>query len=221
MCGRYTLATPVDRLAKQFGTSGEQPSLPPSYNVAPSQQVVTVLENGGGRHLEMLRWGLIPSWADDPEIGNRMINARAETAPEKPSFRSAFKNRRCLIAADGFYEWRKTNDGKQPHYIRMKDGSPFGFAGLWERWSGGGEEIKSCTILTTEPNSILKEIHNRMPVIIHPEAYDLWLDPDASDREQLRSLLVPYDEESMEAYPVSRYVNRPVNNDERCVERVA
>ncbi len=220
MCGRYTLTASADRLAKQFGTSGDQPQLTPSYNVAPSQQVAAALEEGGRRRLEMLRWGLVPSWADDPEIGNRMINARAETAPEKPSFRSAFKSRRCLIAADGFYEWRKTDDGKQPHHIRMKDGSPFGFAGLWEVWKKDGE-VRSCAILTTDASPMLSDIHNRMPVIIPPEAYDLWLDPDVNDIERLKDLLVPYDDELLEAYPVSRHVNRPANDDARCVEPVA
>lgn len=221
MCGRYTLKTPVDVLARQFGLTGPLPEIPASYNIAPTRGVAAVLFEGGGRKLEMLRWGLIPSWAKDPEIGNRMINARAETAPEKPSYGKAFKERRCLIPADGFYEWQKTNGGKQPHYIRMKDGRPFAFAGLWETWSGDGEEIKSCTILTTEPNELVAEIHNRMPVILSPEDHDFWLDPEVDEAEPLRSLLAPYPAEEMEAYPVSRHVNRPANDDERCVEPAA
>src|ERR671933_2135962 len=157
MCGRYTLYTPVETLAEEFGLTDPLPDLQPNYNVAPTQEVPAVVAgNDGGRRLEMLRWGLIPSWADDPGIGSRMINARSETVAEKPSFRRAFKERRCLVLADGFYEWKRTDsNGKQPYYIRMKDGRPFAFAGLWESWRGGREEILSCTILTTEANHLV------------------------------------------------------------------
>lgn len=220
MCGRYTLKTPVDALAREFGVAGPLPEVPVSYNIAPIRQVAAVLFEGG-RKLEMLRWGLIPSWAKDPEIGNRMINARSETAPEKPSYRKAFKERRCLIPADGFYEWQKTPGGKQPYYFRMKGGAPFAFAGLWEDWSWDGEEIRSCTILTTTPNTIVGEVHDRMPVILSPEDHDFWLDPEVDETEPLRELLAPYPAKAMEAYPVSRRVNRPTNDDERCVEPAA
>jgi putative SOS response-associated peptidase YedK len=221
MCGRYTLKTPVEKLAEEFGFEASSVELPPNYNVAPTQQVAAVLEEGGERHLELLRWGLIPSWADDPGIGSRMINARAETAPEKPSFRRAFRERRCLIPADGFYEWRRTNGAKQPYYIRMKEGRPFAFAGLWESWKDDGDpEIRSCTILTTGPNDLLAEIHDRMPVILPAGSYDAWLDPEA-DRDELYGLLAPYPEDEMEAYPVSRFVNSPQNNDPRCIEPAA
>src|SRR5918992_5160105 len=161
MCGRYTLTTPVEKLAEEFGFDASAVDLPPNYNVAPTQGVAAVLEGGGERHLEVVRGGLIPSWADDPQIGSRMINARAETAPEKPSFRRAFRERRCLIPADGFYEWKRMNGGKQPYYIHMEGGHPFAFAGLWESWDREGE-IRSCTILTTGANPLVGDIHDRM-----------------------------------------------------------
>jgi putative SOS response-associated peptidase YedK len=221
MCGRYTLTTPVEQLAEVFGFDDSSVNLPPNYNVAPTQGVAAVLEEDGRRHLEVLRWGLIPPWADDPQIGSRMINARAETAPEKPSFRRAFRERRCLIPADGFYEWKRMNGGKQPYYIHMKEGRPFAFAGLWESWKDdGGPEIRSCTILTTKPNHLAGEIHDRMPVILPAGSYDVWLDREA-DRDELYGLLAPYPEEEMEAYPVSRFVNSPSNNDPRCIEPAA
>src|ERR687898_1757828 len=175
MCGRYTLKTPVEKLAEEFGFEASSAELPPNYNVAPTQQVAAVLEEGGERRLEMLRWGLIPSWADDPGIGSRMINARAETAPEKPSFRRAFRGQRCLIPADGFYEWKRENGGKQPYYFRMQDGRPFAFAGLWESWDKGGDgPLRTCAILTTRANSVLSGIHERMPVILPSGAYNAW-----------------------------------------------
>jgi putative SOS response-associated peptidase YedK len=221
MCGRYTLVTPRERLAEEFGFNGSSVELASNYNVAPTQGVAAVLEEEGKRRLEVLRWGLIPPWADDPQIGSRMINARSETAPEKPSFRRAFRERRCLIPADGFYEWQRTNGAKQPFYIHMEDGRPFAFAGLWESWGKGGEgEVRTCTILTTEANAVVGEIHERMPVIVAPDAYDVWLDP-ASERDELTGLLAPYPEDEMEAYPVSRFVNSPSNNDPRCIEPAA
>ncbi len=220
MCGRYTLASPTERLAEEFGLDGTSVELAPNYNVAPTQGVAAVLEEGGQRRLEVLRWGLIPPWADDPGIGSRMINARSETAPGKPSFRRAFRERRCLIPADGFYEWQRTNGAKQPYYIHMEDGRPFAFAGLWESWSKGEGEIRTCTILTTGANALVGEVHDRMPVILAHDAYDVWLDP-ASERDELTGLLAPYPEDEMEAYPVSRFVNSPSNNDPRCIEPAA
>ncbi len=221
MCGRYTLKTPIDVVAEHFGISGYPSSLTPSYNVAPTQEVAAVVEEDEKREIGMLRWGLIPSWAKDPAIGNKMINARAETVSEKPSFRSAFKKRRCLIVADGFYEWQKTDGGKQPYHVRMRDGSPFAFAGLWETWARDGVEIRSCSIITTDANDLMGEIHHRMPVILPPEDYDLWLDPGFGEKEALVDLLRPHPSDAMEAYPVSRRVNRPANNDPRVVEPAA
>jgi putative SOS response-associated peptidase YedK len=219
MCGRYTLSTSAGRLAEKFQLDSTV-EVPPSYNVAPTQQVAAVIEDEEGRRLEMLRWGLVPSWADDPDIGARMINARSETAPEKPSFRRAFRGRRCLIPADGFYEWKREEGGKQPYYFRMQDGYPFAFAGLWESWDKGDGTLRTCTILTTRANPVLEGIHDRMPVILPHDAYNAWLDPDA-DREELGELMIPYPGDDLEAYPVSRFVNSPRNNDERCIEPAA
>ena len=219
MCGRYTLSTSAGRLAEKFQLDSTV-EVPPSYNVAPTQQVAAVIEDEEGRRLEMLRWGLVPSWADDPDIGARMINARSETAPEKPSFRRAFRGRRCLIPADGFYEWKREEGGKQPYYFRMQDGYPFAFAGLWESWDKGDGTLRTCTILTTRANPVLEGIHDRMPVILPHDAYNAWLDPDA-DREELGELTIPYPGDDLEAYPVSRFVNSPRNNDERCIEPAA
>jgi putative SOS response-associated peptidase YedK len=220
MCGRYTLKTPLNVLTERFDIGEAPSSVSASYNIAPTQYVATVLSENGKRKLEMLRWGLIPSWADDPEIGNKMINARAETVAEKPSYRRAFKKSRCLILADGFYEWQKTDSGKQPFHIRMQDGSPFAFAGLWESWDKG-DSIRSCTIITTDANDLVGEIHNRMPVILHPEDYEMWLDPDFDEREPLTSLLKSFPVEAMEAYPVSRRVNKPSNNEPGVIEPAA
>jgi len=220
MCGRYTLKTPVETLAERFELDEYPSSISASYNIAPTQGVATVIAEDGKRKLEMLHWGLIPSWADDPSVGNRMINARGETVSTKPSFRKAFKNHRCPVLADGFYEWQKGANGKQPYYIHMEDDSPFAFAGLWESWHNG-REIRSATIITTDANDVVAPIHDRMPVILHPEDYDLWLDPDFDEKEPLTGLLKPYPAEMMEAYPVSRSVNSPSNNEPSIIESVA
>jgi putative SOS response-associated peptidase YedK len=217
MCGRYTLRTPVDSVAEAFEIEEYPSSITPNYNIAPTQEVAAVVEEDEKRKLEMLHWGLIPSWAKDPSIGNKMINARAETVAEKPSFRRAFKVRRCLILADGFYEWKKTDGGKQPYHVKMEDGSLFAFAGLWETWQNG-EEIRSCTIITTDANDLMSEIHHRMPVILHPEDYAMWLDHDFEEKEVLTTLLKPYPADVMEAYPVSRRVNKPSNNEPSVLE---
>ena len=221
MCGRFTLTTPIETLVESFGIETAAEGISPRYNIAPTQPVATVLDEGEGRRLALLRWGLIPGWAKDPSIGNRMINARAETVAEKPAFRAAFQRRRCLVLSDGFYEWQKVEQGKRPMYIRMKDGLPFAFAGLWERWrSPNGSTVDSCTILTTDPNELMRPIHNRMPVILPPEAYELWLDPAVQTPGPLLQLLRAYPVEEMEAYPVSPRVNNPANDDPLCIEPV-
>lgn len=227
MCGRFVRFSSMRILGELFQCPAP-PEVPARYNVAPTQPlpVVRVLragEGGVGREWAVVRWGLIPPWADDPSIGNRLINARAETAAEKPSFRNAFKKRRCLVPADGFYEWPKTakKGPKQPYLIRLKSGQPFAFAGLWESWtSPDGEVIESCTILTTEANEALSAIHDRMPVIIAPEDYDRWLDP-ATPLEEVQSLLRPYPAEEMERVAVSTLVNNPRHDAPECVEPLA
>ncbi len=221
MCGRFTLTVDPSELQDAFPwlTLPAAGELAPRYNIAPSQPIAAVANNGQNQ-LEMFRWGLIPSWAKDPGIGNRMINARAETLADKPSFRSAFKRRRCLILANGFYEWRKEPGGKSktPMYIRLKSGEPFAFAGLWETWrSPGDETILSCTIITTTPNSLLEKIHDRMPVILKPAAYDRWLDPAEQQPDRLSSLLRPYPASPMTAYAVSKWVNRTENDSPECI----
>ncbi|GAB4234353.1 MAG: SOS response-associated peptidase [Deltaproteobacteria bacterium] len=219
MCGRFTLFEPDAVLTREFGLSRIQAG-PPRYNIAPSQPVAVVRVSPADRERELLRlrWGLIPSWAKDPSIGNRMINARAETASEKPSFRSAFRNRRCLVPADGFFEWRKVDRGKLPFYIRMRSGHPFAFAGLWERWDPPeGDPVETCTILTTEANELLRPIHDRMPVIVAPEMYGAWLDSGRKDPETLKPILRPWPPEEMDAYPVSKRVNDPSHDDPDCL----
>jgi putative SOS response-associated peptidase YedK len=211
MCGRFTLTIDPMSLQQAFPWAVIPDDLFPRYNIAPSQPVA-VIPNTGDNTLTMYKWGLIPSWAKDPSIGDRMINARAETLAEKPSFRTAFRRRRCLILADGFYEWKQdpAMKSKQPVYIRLKDSQPFAFAGLWDLWQAtDGSEIRSCTIITTQPNSLLEPIHNRMPVILPADVYQRWLAVEDTQPAQLNDLLVPYVHSEMVAFPVSRMVNSP------------
>ena len=224
MCGRFTLRVPASVVAQQFSLF-EEPSWRPRFNIAPSQPVLAVRLASGpgepGREGVPLRWGLIPSWAGDPAIGNRLINARAETAAEKPAFRAAWLRRRCLVAADGFYEWQRQGKQRQPHFICMRDGRPFAFAGLWESWEGPDHSaVESCTLLTTEANDLVRTIHDRMPVIVAPADYARWFDP-ATPRTELSALLGPYPSDSMTAWPVSTLVNSPGNEDPRCIEPAA
>jgi len=219
MCGRYSLTTPAEALIALFGAGPAEP-FPPRYNIAPTQAVPVIrLNNDGAREWTLLRWGLIPSWAKDPSIGNRMINARAETAAEKPSFRAAMRHRRCLIPADGFYEWKKSGGQSEPIRIELATGQPFAFAGLWERWQNHpNQTIETVTILTTAANRDLAPIHHRMPVILAPEHYDVWLNIDAGDLDFLSPMLAPYQAERVTARPVSRHVNNPRNDDPRCLD---
>ena len=220
MCGRFSLSLPrgeSDDIADEFGVKLPE-TYRPRYNIAPTQEVFVLLADGT-RRIEALRWGLIPSWAKDPKIGNKLINARAETLFEKPIFRSAVKQRRCLVLADGFFEWQKAEKGKVPLFIRLKSKRPFGFAALWESWiSPEGMAVTSCAIVTTEANELMKTIHNRMPVIVPRELYTLWLNPAIQDEKELEPVLKADPAQEMEAYRVSKLVNSPANDLPACVE---
>jgi len=218
MCGRFT-QTAIERYADLFKASAGI-ILRPSYNIVPSQQIVACRRSEmGWRELSLLRWGLIPHWAKEPKTGYNMINARAETVADKPAYRDAFKHRRCLIPTDGFYEWQLGKPRKQPYFIHRKDGAPFAFAGLWEHWELEDLKIDSCTIVVTGANKLIAPIHDRMPVIITPECFEPWLDPQ-QDKATLLSLLKPCPEKDLEAYPIGLKVNQPGNNDPSLTERV-
>ncbi len=218
MCGRYLITTPVEAIRQIFQVD-QRPNLAQRYNVAPTQSVPIIRRGEAGRELVTVRWGLVPFWAKDLKIGARMINAKAETVAEKPAFRDGYKRKRCLVLADGFYEWKKIEGGKQPYLIRLKTAEPLAFAGLWADWKdkASGERIESCTIITTEPNALMATIHNRMPAILPPEAYDLWLNPEAADGQ---GLLLPFPAEAMEAYPVSPRVGNVKNDDPALIEPI-
>lgn len=212
MCGRYARFTPAEIYARLFDAEGAV-ALAPRYNVAPSQSVLAARSLAGGRReLVTLRWGLIPFWAKDAKTGYSTINARAETVATKPAFRQPFRKRRCLIAADGFYEWQRTDGRKQPYYIHLRESEPFAFAGLWEHWEREGETIESCTIIVTHANTLVAAIHDRMPVILSPEDYDTWLDPELESTGALAPLLRPYPADRMVASPVGVAVNNPRND---------
>ncbi len=221
MCGRFTLTVSPDDLQAAFPDFSIPGDIPPSYNIAPSQPI-PVITNDGEKALDFFFWGLIPSWTKPENVGKyNLINARSETAAEKPSFKNSFRRRRCLILADGFYEWSKPKSGttKTPYYFTLKDHQPFAFAGLWETWiSPEGDPLKSACILTTSPNQTVKIIHNRMPVILHPADYQRWLDPRERTPQDLQGLLKPYPDEEMTSYPVSTYVNSPKNNSPQCIQ---
>lgn len=222
MCGRFTLNASPQDVARLF----ELPKVPPvapRFNIAPTQQVIAVRLEGSGsrRELAELHWGLIPFWAESTKGAARMINARSETAATRPAFRAAFRKRRCLLPASGFYEWRRRDGRKEPYYICRRDRAPFALAGLWERWhKGDAPAVESCTVLTTEANALVRPLHDRMPVIIAPEDFGRWLDPEA-EAESLGALLRPCPEEALTTYPVSRLVNSPKNDDPQLIEPVS
>ncbi len=232
MCGRFAFYSPDEAITQLFALDAAAPVLP-RYNLAPTQFVPAVRDGEAGRALSLLYWGLVPFWAKDRKIGNRMINARGETLAEKPSFRNAFKKRRCLVVADGFYEWQKTDDGKVPHFIAARDGQPFAMAGLWESWKpkdpkdlpgevspedGEPAPLESCTIVTTTANDFMRPLHHRMPVILSADDYAAWLDPGNHDTDALATLLVPAPDDLLDARPVSKRVNSPTNEGPELIE---
>ncbi|MCE9546544.1 MAG: SOS response-associated peptidase [Planctomycetia bacterium] len=230
MCGRFTLRTPAATLIRLFELGlvpDDLAQAAPRYNIAPTQSVLAVRQArpDSAREAVWLHWGLIPNWADDPAIGNKMINARGETVHEKPSFRRAFRRQRCLVPADGYYEWQKLAGGrnKQAWLFHRGDGGPFAIAGLWEHWQSrepDGPAIESCTLITTTANRLAGKVYDRMPVILHEADYATWLNPAVEDVNRLRQLLLPLDDQSLVAEPVSSYVNKPTNDDAKCVEPV-
>jgi putative SOS response-associated peptidase YedK len=217
MCGRYALYADPKTLVARFELP-RTPDLLRCYNIAPSQEVPAIRRSQEGRReLTLLRWGLVPHWAQAETTGHSLINARAETVASKPAFRSAFRRRRCLIPADGFYEWNKAGRTRQPYFIRIKDGLPLAFAGLWEEWRDPDGQAGSCAIIVTRANALVQPIHDRMPVILEPRAYGQWLSTDITDAEDLTQLLVPFPRENMKAYPVDRWVDNPQNEGAACV----
>jgi putative SOS response-associated peptidase YedK len=230
MCGRYTLSSPVEVIADLFEISRHPqmseaplPEIGPRYNLAPTQEIPVALvrEPGAPRTLELLRWGLIPYWAKEASIGNRMINARAESVAEKPAYRHSFKKKRCLVPTDGFYEWKKEGKGKQPYLIRHRDRQPFAFAGLWSSWrSAEGGKVETFTIITTSSNNTIRELHDRMPVVVERENFGLWLDPKIGDAAEIQALLRPAPDEDFELVRVSRAVNSPAYDAADCIAPV-
>ena len=222
MCGRFVLRASPQQLQTLFDLT-EAPPTAARYDIAPTQPVLAARANpyGGLREATYLNWGLIPFWAKDPRIGSRMINARAETAAQKPSFRAAFKYRRCIVPADGFYEWKQEEGGKQPYLIGLESGGVFGIAGLWEHWEREGSVIESCTLLTTEANELMARLHHRMPVILEREDYEEWLDPSVQKADALLHLMRPFSGAEMRAVPVNKVVNNARNEGPGCVEPIA
>lgn len=220
MCGRYTLAVQLDLIQDRFLLKGTIPAFKPRYNIAPTQEAPVIFESNDGRKLELMRWGLVPYWAKDPSIGNKLINARAETLAEKPSFRRSLERKRCLVPADGFYEWKRSADGrtKTPMRLVVGDSDLFAFAGLWDSWRRpDGSELQSFTIITTEPNELVSKVHNRMPVILKRDHEGKWLDPKVSDVQLLLPLLMPFEGE-MRAFEVSKAVNSPANDSPSLID---
>lgn len=212
MCGRYTVTSAPEAIRALFRYE-ERPNFPPRYNIAPTQPIAIVRVNEGKRQFVLMRWGLLPSWVKDPKAFSLIVNARGEGVIDTPAFRAAMKRRRCLVPADGFYEWQAAGARKQPYFIHAKSGEPLAFAGLWETWTGpNGEELDTATIVTTRANRTLSPIHDRMPVVVPPEAFDLWLDDATVDALTAEALIAPAPEDLLEAYPVSTAVNRTAND---------
>jgi putative SOS response-associated peptidase YedK len=219
VCGRYRLSRRKEILEEHFDSTSGEEDWSPRYNIAPTQPVPVIRQHPTvpTRKLSLLRWGLIPSWATDPSVAARMINARSETAKVKPAFRDALKSRRCLIPADGFYEWQRTGKAKQPYCFEVDEGALFAFAGLWDRWiDPSGHTVETCSILTTTPNALTSAVHDRMPVVLEPASYDLWLDPGMKDVGAASQLLRPYNAGLMRCYPISARINQVANNDQAC-----
>jgi len=224
MCGRFVQYSPLQTIQQMLDVGTVSFEVIPNYNVAPTQKIITVIKHNNENKLEKLHWGLVPFWAKDISIGSRMINARAETVSQKPSFRNAFRKRRCLIPADGFYEWKGEKGNKQPYYVSIPSGEPFSFAGLWETWTDKetGEEsvYKSCTIITTAASESIREIHHRMPAILDPEFHEKWLNTDIQDPKELQVIINDGIIHDMKYYPVSKLVNSVKNNDPNCIKPV-
>ncbi|WP_139492904.1 SOS response-associated peptidase [Brevibacillus dissolubilis] len=218
MCGRFTLVTEPDKLMERFMLEQIGFELRPRYNIAPGQLVLAIIGNQGERRIGQLKWGLVPFWAKDEKIGYKMINAKSETIREKPAFKRLFTRKRCIIPADGFYEWKQTGDGKQPMRIMLTDGGLFSMAALYDTWENpDGQQLHTCTVITTKPNDIVADIHDRMPVILRPEDEAIWLDRENADEDLLQSLLVPYESSKMKAYPVSTMVGNVRNDVPECI----
>lgn len=223
MCGRFARTSTLRELEGPFRASTSGLELPPRYNVAPGEEILVVVQDPGGREFGRRRWGLVPFWAKDPAIGARLINARVETLSAKPAFRAAFRQRRCLIPANGFYEWQGAPGNRQPYYFHLPSGEPFAFAGLYENWEGGDSPpgagaIKSCAIITMEASDAVRDIHHRMPAILKPEAWDAWLDPRNTDTDRLAALLRTACAARLERYPVSKRVNRASTDTPECLD---
>jgi putative SOS response-associated peptidase YedK len=219
MCGRYRLSRRKQLVEEYFDCGPSDDDWSPRYNIAPTQPVAVIRQHPKEpvRQLSLMKWGLIPSWAKDSSVAAQTINARSETASTKPAFRDALKFRRCLVPADGFYEWMRTGKAKQPYCFEVNEGELFAFAGIWDRWKdASGNWVKTCSILTTPPNAVTSPVHDRMPVILDPDSYDLWLDPGMEDTSAVSDLLKPYDARLMRCYPVSTRINHVANDDEGC-----
>ena len=221
MCGRFTLQTPEEKIRQTFHLMAtRQLGLSPRYNIAPSEEIPIIRNTDSFPDLHLAKWGLVPHWSKEPATRYSTINARIETVADKPAYRSAFKHRRCLIPADGFFEWKRVNNHKIPHYVRMQNHHLFAFAGIWDRWEGNGQVLDSCSIIVMPANSVMKPLHERMPAIIAPAHYDLWLDARITEKDEIMGMLNAAPASQLIFYPVSQWVNTPANDDPRCIQAV-